>query len=70
MTYPDPKSVRNYRHSVNLNFYEQQLVDAAAQYLGIEPAALIRELAIRQALIDLQQPIENQAKDKDANKLL
>jgi hypothetical protein len=56
MTYPDPKQVRDYRFSVNLNYYERNLIHAYAEYVGAEPAALIRELAIRQAVTDLSLP--------------
>lgn len=56
MTYPDPKRVKANRFQIRLDQYEHNLIQALAEYQGIEPAALIRELAIRQALNDLCLP--------------
>lgn len=50
MTYPDPNKVRCYRHSLNLNQYEQDLIIALANYKGWHPATLIRELAVSKAM--------------------
>ena len=72
MTYPDPKQVRDYRYSVNLNHYEHNLIHAYAQYVGAEPAALIRNLAVLQAVNDLSLPAnpkESAASNEDAFKL-
>lgn len=56
MTYPDPKRVKANRLQIRLDQYENNLIQALAEYSGVEPAALVRELAIRQALNDLCLP--------------
>ena len=71
MTYPDPKLVREHRFSINMNTYERNLIIALANYLGAEPAAVIRELAMMSAsdFIGLQ-PTESVQQNKGANKVL
>lgn len=71
MTYPDPKLVRDHRFSINFNTYERNLIYAIANYLGAEPAAVVRELAMMSAneFIGLQ-PTDSSQQIKGANKVL
>jgi hypothetical protein len=71
MTYPDPKLVRDHRFSINFNTYERNLIIAVSQYLGAEPAAVIRELALMSAdsFFGLQ-PTEASSQSQGANKVL
>ncbi|RYE33727.1 MAG: hypothetical protein EOP48_30660 [Sphingobacteriales bacterium] len=69
MVYPDPNRVRANRHNVRFDQYEEDLIKALSNYLGIEPAALIRELALKQALQELTlaaDPIQNENFNTDA----
>jgi hypothetical protein len=47
--YADPKRVRGNRITINLDDYEHKLVIALADYQGEQPAALVRELVMREA---------------------
>ena len=48
--YPDPKRVRRPYARVNLDEYESRLIDAVADYTGVERAALLRQFVVREAL--------------------
>lgn len=48
--YPDPKRVRSRYAALNLDQYEAQLIDALVAYTGIDKAALLRQLVIKEAL--------------------
>ncbi|GEK74210.1 MULTISPECIES: hypothetical protein [Halomonas] len=48
--YQDPKRVRTRYGSINLDEYEARLIDALADYTGIERAALLRQLVLKEAL--------------------
>ena len=50
MTYADPNRVRTNRHTVTLDKYEEQLVQALANYKGEQVGTLLRELVIKEAL--------------------
>ncbi|HZG19622.1 MULTISPECIES: hypothetical protein [unclassified Herbaspirillum] len=47
--YPDPKRVRQHRHMLRLDDYEQALVESLAHYQGEPVATILRQLALRQA---------------------
>lgn len=47
--YPDPKRVRGNRITVRLDDYEHELIQALANYQGEQPAALLRDLIMREA---------------------
>lgn len=47
--YLNPKDVRDHRITVRLNDDELDVIVAMAKYLGAQPAALARELMLRQA---------------------
>ncbi|WP_432239922.1 hypothetical protein [Herbaspirillum robiniae] len=47
--YADPKRVRQHRHMLRLDDYEQKLVESLAAYQGEQVSTLLRELALRQA---------------------
>jgi len=51
--YPDPKRVRIHRYNVRLDQYEHDYLQSLANLIGISPATLIRQLALKQALADL-----------------
>lgn len=51
--YPDPKRVRVYRYNIRLDQYEHDYLQSLANLIGISPATLIRQLALKQALADL-----------------
>lgn len=51
--YPDPKRVRVHRYNVRLDQYEHDYLQSLANLIGISPATLIRQLALKQALADL-----------------
>lgn len=72
MTYPDPNKVRCYRISINLSKYEQDLIIAIANYQGLQPAAVVRDLAIAKAMDLLSlaaNPILLEPTNTDAQKL-
>jgi uncharacterized protein (DUF1778 family) len=48
--YPDPKRVRDHRLTVRFDDYEQAVITALANYQGEQPAVLIREMVMREAL--------------------
>lgn len=48
--YPDPKRVRRRYAAINLDQYEARLIDALVDYTGIERAALLRQLVLKEAL--------------------
>ena len=48
--YPDPKRVRSRYAALNLDQYEAQLIDALVDYTGIDKAALLRQLVLKEAL--------------------
>ncbi|WP_136067116.1 hypothetical protein [Modicisalibacter radicis] len=48
--YPDPKRVRSRYAALNLDQYEAQLIDALVAYTGIDKAALLRQLVLKEAL--------------------
>ena len=45
----DPKRIRKHRATLNLDDYEQALIDALVNYTGLDQAALLRILAMREA---------------------
>ncbi|KWC22741.1 hypothetical protein WL48_18650 [Burkholderia ubonensis] len=47
--YPDPKRVRNHKHTVRFDDYEQAVLTALANYQGEQLAVLIREIVMREA---------------------
>ncbi|MEJ2769049.1 MULTISPECIES: hypothetical protein [Mycetohabitans] len=47
--YPDPKRVRNHKHTIRFDDYEQALLLALANYQGEQLAVMIREMAMREA---------------------
>ncbi|HCK4503003.1 TPA: hypothetical protein N0H38_004466 [Pseudomonas aeruginosa] len=47
--YQDPKRIRKYRATMNLDDYEQALIVALVNYTGIDQAELLRRLALEQA---------------------
>ena len=47
--YPDPKRVRNNKHTVRIDDYEQAVLTALANYQGEQLAVLIREIVMREA---------------------
>lgn len=51
--YPDPARVRIHRYNVRLDQYEHDYLQSLANLIGISPATLIRQLALKQALADL-----------------
>jgi len=48
--YADPKRVRDNRVTIRLDDYEHALVMALANYQGDQPATLVRELLMREAV--------------------
>ncbi|KVC82450.1 hypothetical protein [Burkholderia ubonensis] len=47
--YPDPKRVRNNKHTVRFDDYEQAVLTALANYQGEQLAVMIREIVMREA---------------------
>ncbi|MDN4572892.1 hypothetical protein DBB29_03860 [Pandoraea cepalis] len=47
--YLDPKNVRDNRLTLRLNDAELDVITSMAKYLGEQPAALARQLMLRQA---------------------
>ncbi|UVA80499.1 hypothetical protein [Pandoraea commovens] len=47
--YLDPKCVRDHRITLRLNDAELDVITSMAKYLGEQPAALARQLMLRQA---------------------
>ncbi|ADP02304.1 MULTISPECIES: hypothetical protein [Burkholderia] len=47
--YPDPKRIRNNKHTVRFDDYEQAVLTALANYQGEQLAVLIREIVMREA---------------------
>ncbi|WP_438767944.1 hypothetical protein [Kushneria sp. TE3] len=48
--YRDPRSLKTSRIGINLDEYEDNLIEALAAYTGMEKATLARELVMRAAL--------------------
>lgn len=48
--YQDPKRIRRPYARINLDEYEARLIDAMVDYTGIERAALLRQLVLKEAL--------------------
>ena len=48
--YQDPKRVRARYGAINLDEYEARLIDALVDYTGIDKAALLRQLVLKEAL--------------------
>ena len=44
--YADPRYIRNRRVNLSLNEVEQRLIDAHAEYNGMQPSVFIRELIL------------------------
>lgn len=44
--YADPRFIRNKRMNLSLNEVEQRLIDAHAEYNGLQPSVFIRELVL------------------------
>ena len=44
--YADPRHIRNRRVNLSLNEVEQRLIDAHAEYNGMQPSVFIRELVL------------------------
>lgn len=49
MTYHDPKRLRVNRVTLRLDDYEQELLQAMANYQGEQLSTLLREMALREA---------------------
>lgn len=49
MTYPDPKRVRVHKLTLRLDDYENNLLNAMADYQGEQRSTLLRLLAVREA---------------------
>ncbi|CAJ7442820.1 hypothetical protein [Burkholderia pseudomallei] len=47
--YPDPKRVRNNKHTVRFDDYEEAVLTALANYQGEQLAVMIREIVMREA---------------------
>ncbi|PLY58474.1 hypothetical protein HBH1_03265 [Herbaspirillum sp. BH-1] len=47
--YPDPNRIRQNRHMVRLDAYEQAIVEALANYQGEPVSTVIRQLAMSKA---------------------
>ncbi|MFZ6730632.1 hypothetical protein ACO0LG_01735 [Undibacterium sp. Ji42W] len=47
--YPDPKRLKNNRLTVRFDDYEFELIIAIAKFQGEQPAALLRELVLKEA---------------------
>ncbi|MGV4733185.1 hypothetical protein LFL97_00935 [Burkholderia sp. JSH-S8] len=47
--YPDPKRVRNNKHTVRFDDYEQAVLTALANYQGEQLSVMIREIVMREA---------------------
>jgi hypothetical protein len=47
--YQDSKRIRKHRATLNLDDYEQDLIDALVNYTGIEQANVLRSLAFIEA---------------------
>lgn len=48
--YQDPKRVRERYGAINLDQYEARLIDALVDYTGLDKAALLRQLVLKEAL--------------------
>ncbi|WP_110709255.1 hypothetical protein [Salinicola sp. CR57] len=48
--YQDNRRRRNNRIGINLDEYEDGLIEALAAYTGVEKAALVREMVMRSAM--------------------
>lgn len=46
---PDRKRIRKHRVTLNLDDYEQGLITALVNYIGIDQATLLRQLVMRAA---------------------
>lgn len=51
--YPDPKRIRNNRLTLRFDDYEHELITALANYQGEQPATLLRQLVMREAVATL-----------------
>jgi hypothetical protein len=47
--YQDSKRIRKNRATLNLDDYEQALIDALVNYTGLDQAILLRQLAMQEA---------------------
>ncbi|WP_313552399.1 hypothetical protein [Pseudomonas sp.] len=47
--YQDSKRIRKNRATMNLDDYEQALIDALVNYTGLDQATLLRQLAMQEA---------------------
>ncbi|CAJ3422050.1 Uncharacterised protein [Burkholderia pseudomallei] len=47
--YPDPKRVRNNKHTIRFDDYEEAVLTALANYQGEQLAVMIREIVMREA---------------------
>ena len=54
--YPDPKRVRHHRISTRLDDYEEQRWRRMCDQLGIQPATLLRDLALAECVRWSTQP--------------
>lgn len=48
--YQDPKRVRTRYAVVRLDEYERRIIDALVDYTGMERAALVRQLLLKEAM--------------------
>lgn len=48
--YQDPKRIRERYGAINLDQYEAKLIDALVDYTGLDKAALLRQLVLKEAL--------------------
>ena len=48
--YQDPKRVRSRYGAINLDQYEARLIDALVDYTGLDKAALLAQLVLKEAL--------------------
>lgn len=53
--YPDPKRVRNHKHTIRFDDYEQAVLTALANYQGEQLGVLIREIVMREATATLAE---------------
>lgn len=56
--YGDPSRVRIHRVGINLNKYENDLIEAYANFTGMDKSSLIRKLAMREAVNLLSGHVE------------
>ena len=53
--YPDPKRVRDNRHTLRLDDYEEDVIRAVANYQGEQFSTMLRQMAVREAVRCLEE---------------